>query len=250
MNSEGLNILIIEDELLIAQNIQANLQQLGYQAESFSENTDHLTETIELSLFDLAVVDIGLKGTKNGIVIAQEIRQKVNIPIIFLTSHQEEEMILKAAEAGPAAYLLKPYHISQLVASIQVAIRNYALAENADPSGDIDPQQEDQFIISDSIFIREKSRFIRVNYNKILWLEAKSNYTEIVTQNQKYLLSVTLKNLSEKINHISFIRIHRSHMINLDFITGFEGNTVFIGEKKFPVSQQYRENFFKKFNII
>ena len=147
--SNGLKILIIEDERLIAENIAINLEQLGYLPEWFSEDTDQLTKSVDPGNFDLAIVDIGLKGKKDGITIANEIRGCTNIPIIFLTSHQEEEMILKAAEAGPAAYLLKPYHISQLVASIQVAIINYALTASTDSSGESDPQEEDQFIISD-----------------------------------------------------------------------------------------------------
>ena len=200
--------------------------------------------------FDLAIVDIGLKGEKDGIAIAEELRNKKQVPIIFLTSHQDEAIITRATAVGPAAYLLKPYNISQLAASIHLAIKSFARSEDQNPKDTEYPATEDQYHVADSIFIREKNRFVRINYRDILWLKAKSNYTQITTKNNQYLLTTTLRALSEKIESKSLIRIHRSFMINLDYVSGFDGNLIFINEEKFPVSQQYRENFFKRFNIV
>lgn len=246
----SLRMLIIEDELLIAQNISLNLQKMGYETMLSNKNTDNTLELIDQERIDLAIIDIGLSGKKDGITIATEIRSKLEIPIIFLTSHNEEEIMTRATAVGPAAYLLKPYNASQLAASIHIAIKNYSQSNAVTSVKQDNNSDEDQYQISDSIFIRDKNRFVRINYNEVLWLKAKSNYTQITTLDNQYLLTVTLKTLSEKIKSKSLIRIHRSYMINLDFISSFDGNLIFIKDEKFSVSQQYRENFFKRFNIV
>jgi DNA-binding LytR/AlgR family response regulator len=91
---------------------------------------------------------------------------------------------------------------------------------------------------------------VRLDLSEILWIEAKSNYIEISTKKNKYIISLTLKAFHEKITSPKFVRVHRSYIINIEQVESFEENRVFVAGKEIPVSVTYKSDFLKHIRTL
>lgn len=100
------------------------------------------------------------------------------------------------------------------------------------------------------LFLRKGNAFVRVEINDIILLEADRNYTTIHTKDDTYIYSIILKKIEEKLPQSCFLRVHRSYLINITAITGFEGNLLHIGNLRVPVSRTYRMHVFSLFKTI
>ena len=120
------NILIIEDEPIIALNLKQVLIELGYDVFGIANNRCNTMRILEKedSIPDLILMDIYLQGPTTGIELAKELKDKItpNIPIIFLTANSELATIKEASETFAYGYILKPYKKNHLLASIEIAL--------------------------------------------------------------------------------------------------------------------------------
>ena len=94
-------IMIVEDEWLIAEDIQTCVLKMGYDVSSTESSGPDAIEKAEKDRPDLILMDIVLKGEMSGIEAAEEINERFNIPHIFLTSYADQEMLKKAKTANP-----------------------------------------------------------------------------------------------------------------------------------------------------
>ncbi len=123
------NILIVEDESIIAMEIESYLSSLGYNIVAICSRADDAYEKAINNEVDLILMDIYLIKS-NGIDAALKIKKEKNIPIIFLTAHMDEESIEKAIAVDPVAYLTKPFNRQELFAAIKIALSHCCLTEN------------------------------------------------------------------------------------------------------------------------
>jgi len=114
-------ILLVEDENIEAMDIKNALESFGYLVPYVASNGEEAIEKALEIMPDLIIMDIILKGKKNGIEVASEIKN-LNIPIIYLTAHPEESTVQQAMVTEPYAYLIKPFDTTQLKLSIQMAL--------------------------------------------------------------------------------------------------------------------------------
>ena len=121
-------ILIVEDEAVVAENLEKVITDCGYEVVGRAASADDaVNAAIELKP-DLILMDIVLLGGKNGIDASYEIKEKIDIPIIFLTAYSNLELIDKAKSAEPYAYIVKPFQDRQLFASIEMALYKSQIA--------------------------------------------------------------------------------------------------------------------------
>lgn len=125
-------ILIVEDETIIAAEIQAILERLGYQVVGKARNGDKALDLLASSSPDLALLDITIKGTLSGIDIAKVIRKKYKFPYVFLTSHSDINTLNQVKETLPYGYIVKPFTESDLRSTIELALFKFQ-SENEDP---------------------------------------------------------------------------------------------------------------------
>jgi len=118
----GENILVVEDEFIVAQDIKARLEGLGYTVTGMAHNAEDAIRIAQESRPDLAIMDIMLGGGSDGIEVAGSIRTNLDIPSIFLTAYADEETVRRAAIAEPFGYLVKPFQDRELRAGIETAI--------------------------------------------------------------------------------------------------------------------------------
>jgi DNA-binding NarL/FixJ family response regulator len=118
-------ILIVEDEPLIAEDIQGYLEESGFGVVGIAHNATMALELLATAKPDALLLDINLGSSPDGIELAGIIRQKYQLPFVFLTSHADKGTLERAKQTFPAGYLLKPFDGSDLMTSLEIALFNH-----------------------------------------------------------------------------------------------------------------------------
>ncbi|MCD5362206.1 diguanylate cyclase domain-containing protein [Chromobacterium aquaticum] len=120
--SIGNGLLIVEDEGVVALDLRTSLESLGYRVLGVCANADDAVRSAEALRPDLVLMDIHLDGDVPGTEAARVIRERFQIPSIFLTAYAEEDMLRNAESSAPYGYLLKPYQLRELNASVRMGL--------------------------------------------------------------------------------------------------------------------------------
>jgi two-component system, cell cycle sensor histidine kinase and response regulator CckA len=123
----GLRVLVVEDEALIAEELQERLTRLGMIVVAAVDSADLAIESAISKQPDLILMDVRLKGKGDGISAADAIRQRQDIPVVFLTAHSDRATIERAKRGAPFGYVLKPFHERELLVAIEMAVHRHAL---------------------------------------------------------------------------------------------------------------------------
>lgn len=251
---EKLNIFIVEDESIVAKDIQNSLIKLGYNVVGIANNgKDAIEKILELKP-DLLLMDIMIKGDLTGIDVSEKIKEKLNVPIIFLTAYADEGTLAKAKIAEPYGYILKPFKEVDLHSTIEMAYYKH--------QKDSELQKERDFLYSlveskeesnkDILFVKANSRLVKVLLKDIYYVEALKDYVIINTQYARYTIHSTMKEIDKKLGNVEFARVHRSYIARLDKISSIDSQNVILenDKKTIPVGGSYREELMKKLNLL
>lgn len=126
-NGNRPKILVVEDEQVVALDLEQSLTGLGYEVVAVTHSGQSALQHAEQWGPDLVLMDIQLEGTLDGIAAAQKIRERWQIPVVFVTANTNEETLARAKAAGPYGYLLKPFRPKELNATILVALQQHRL---------------------------------------------------------------------------------------------------------------------------
>jgi signal transduction histidine kinase len=118
-------ILVVEDEQLVALDLQRRLTQLGHQVVAIADRANTAVDAVDQLHPDLILMDIHLKGENNGISAAVQIQDHYHLPIIFLTAHADVATVNEAKTTHPFGYLLKPVSTHHLSTSIDIALARH-----------------------------------------------------------------------------------------------------------------------------
>jgi DNA-binding LytR/AlgR family response regulator len=224
-------ILVVDDDIFIAEQLNAILTDLGYDVVGIATNSDMAIEIIKETPPDLALLDIRMHGLKQGFSIAKFLNEENQIPFIFITSFADKSTVEEASALKPLAYVLKPFNEQNIYSTLEIAFA--ALTK-----------KKTHVTISS-----EQGKF-NIAFKDILWVKVEDKYLEIQTINQNHLYRSTLSSLESQLDEHSFCRIHRSYVVNLNQIKLFKSNMVFIGEIEIPVSRTFLPDFKMKFEQI
>ena len=122
--AEGAKVLIVEDDKLVARDIEASLKKSGYRIGGIARTYDEALHYALDKEIDIALMDISLEGKHDGIETAIQLRKKHEIPSVFLTSHDELSMLKKVLDTEPEGYLIKPFKTQELISALEVGIAN------------------------------------------------------------------------------------------------------------------------------
>jgi len=238
-----IQVLIVEDEFIIADYIQGCLVNLGYDVAGICSTYDEAVAALQDHQPDITIIDITIKGEKDGIDIANHISQSLDIPFIFASSHGDKSTIDKAKQTRPAAYLIKPFTEEDLYAAIETALVNFSNQK-------IKAEQEEEIIIiHDGFFIRHKNRFIKILLDELIYAEANDNYVNLFTADTHYTLKTTLLKLQEVLPHF-FLRIQKSYIVNLHQLKSFDMEELVVHNKTLPIGKSYSEALLEKLKIV
>lgn len=131
MQNSAPSILIVEDEALIAVEIESTLRKLGYRIAGKARNGDKALDLFASAKPDLALLDIDIKGTRNGIDLARVIRANYNFPFVFLTAFSDRDTLGKLKDTMPYGYIVKPFNRGELLSTIELALHKHAAEQDA-----------------------------------------------------------------------------------------------------------------------
>ena len=225
-------ILIVEDEALIADHLAACLESEGYIVQAIFDEAEAALAHLQLHRPDLILLDIQLAGALDGVDLAAAVLATSKVPIVYLTSNTDARTIARVKLTQPAGFIVKPFQPADLRPAIELAL--FSHERSATPRPQATAQQDDSF------FIKDKHVLQRVYYKDILCAEAMDNYTRIHLADRKYMLSLTLKVVEEKLKEHGFFRIHRTWLVNVSRITCIRPTSVSIGEMEIPSSTTAR----------
>ncbi|MDG2448821.1 MAG: response regulator transcription factor [Saprospiraceae bacterium] len=128
--AENYRIIIVEDEVLIAEDLRDVIESLGYEVADVCHNSERALDQIHTLRPDMVILDINIRGTKTGIEVGQIIQDNYDIPFIYLSSLSDRDTLNKAKITRPRGYLVKPFKDRDLLSTIEMAIYNHTMDLN------------------------------------------------------------------------------------------------------------------------
>ncbi|HEY0712113.1 MAG TPA: response regulator, partial [Polyangia bacterium] len=120
-------ILVVEDEPELAAEVEQTLIELGYDVVGRAASGDEAIARAEERLPDLVLMDIRLRGERDGIETAAEIRDRFRLPVVFMSAHTDEATLGRARRSSPYGYVVKPFTLGELWTAVEIALERHAL---------------------------------------------------------------------------------------------------------------------------
>ena len=236
-------VLIVEDEVIIADSMADSLEEFGYEVLEPVTSYEEALQSMEEEAPDIAILDIQLSGKKSGVDLATEINQAFKFPFIFLTSNSDRLTLEEAKKVEPLAFLVKPFNKKELYTSIELALYNYSKQREK-------ALDQENLIIKNALFIKRNKTFLRIDFSDILYLKSDHIYIEIHTTNgNKHVVRGSLNDYINKLNQ-SFFRCHRSAIVNLDYLAEIKASTLTLVNNNIdiPIGKKQRDELVEKLN--
>jgi response regulator NasT len=115
--------MIVEDEVIVAEDLRRNLEAAGYEVVGQAVDGREAIQLAEELRPDLILMDVRLEGETTGIEAAKAITDKIDAGIIYVSAHSDDQVVDDAAKAGALAFIVKPFHLPQVISAIRVALR-------------------------------------------------------------------------------------------------------------------------------
>lgn len=230
-----INCIIIEDEIpaqKILKNFIGKMPSLNL-VETFKA-------AIEANLFlnnntvDVVFLDINLPDM-SGLDFIKTIK---NPPAIIMTTAYPEYAVSSFELDTIVDYLVKPFSFDRFLKAINKAKERVRIPEN------ISEENND-----DTIFLNVDKTLHKLVLSSILYIESDRNYITVVTETQKLSYIDSLKNWTAKLPENQFIQVHKSYIINSQFVDKISGNTIFVNANKIPIGRTYKQELLKTLGI-
>ena len=250
MNKIG--ILVVEDENIVAKDIQQSLKKLGYDVLGISATGEDAIEKAEHTKPNLVLMDIMLKGDISGIEAADHIRLKLNIPVIFLTAYADSSTLSKAKVTEPYGYIIKPFKEIDLQTNIEIALYKHEKAKESQRERDFLYSLVETKSTKEVIFVKSNLKLVKIYIKEIYYLEALKDYVTINTKNNRFIVHSTMKDIEKKLPPAEFVRAHRSYIIRIDKIAAIDHHFLIVDDmqKQIPISATYKIELEKRLNML
>ena len=236
--AKKVKIAIVEDEMIIASVIQDCLQKLNYEVVNPVMSYNEAIEMLYTEQPDLVIIDIRISGNKDGIELAEYIRENYSIPFIYLTANSDKETLSRAKKTTPNAYLLKPFTQNDLYAAIEIGLNNFEMQKN------------NNAFVPTSIIVKDGYDLINIAFSEIVFLTSADNYVKIFLKNGKSVLTrSTISEMKNRLPQNLFCQISRSCIINKNFISKVEKNNVLVNDLSLPITSTYRPKLIAQIHI-
>ena len=222
---DSLKILIVEDEVLIAEDLKDILLSFGVKDIEMAHDKAGALEALEAFDPDMVLLDIRMRNETDGIEIGEYISKNYQKPFIYITAHSDVEMIKQIIKTKPLAYITKPIKKSDLFASISLA------------------QAHVKQSAGNNLKIKDGFSTLVIPIGSILYIESEGNYINIYCDNKRYVSRQSLDSVVSELNGDQFFRIHRSYLVNVAKVKSYSKKEVVLGNITLPVSRGLGDDF-------
>lgn len=227
IDDDEINRLTLEHYI----ELTPNLKLVG----SMADGIAGLTFFREGNKVDVLFLDIEMPHL-SGLEL---LRVLTDPPEVIITTARQD-FAVDAFELRVADYLVKPFDFARFTQAVERVQPRQAAAAAAEVPASAD------------LFVKVNSRMVRINFDEVLYVEALSDYVNIVTAKHKYIVYTTLKALENRLGpYPHFIRVHRSYLLNTQHIDSIEDNTANLRGGHFvPIGKSYQDGFYKSLQRI
>jgi len=241
-----IKVLIVEDEPLYAGQLEMLVLELGYLPLAKVSSGDMAIDMVQAAQPDLILMDINIDGDKDGIETAAIIHQTNKIPVIFITSMQDDATFERAKSASPYAFITKPFSAKKLQRTIELAMAR------------MQPQQEnttgwsEDLLVKDSFYIKVKNTLEKVTLTDIQWIEVVNRDCIVHTIEKPLTVRISLTELIAKLPETLFLQVHRSFIVNIKHIGSVDltNNRITIKDNQIPISKAHKDGILEKLQIL
>ncbi len=242
--SNKLKVLLFEDRKEDTLRLQETLLAQQMEVVGVASNIDEGLELVNTIDFDIALLDIFINGKPEGIELANEIGTEK--PFIFITSSIEASIFEKAKNTNPQNYLIKPFNPLELSFAIELAIEKAVAKEGAF-------SQKIPICHNDSILIKKNKAFIKIKLKNIYSISVEGQYCNVNTDEDIFLLHISLTQLIKEFPEAQFIRVNRNLMVNTEkikIVYPDDNLIILTNNEKVSLSRRYKVAFFKNYRIF
>lgn len=375
MNStKKLKIMIVEDEMIVAKDLQRILKKLNYETTDPFASGKKALEQMEFLRPDFLLLDINLKGEMDGIQLAEHIMQDYGIPFVFITAFSDKQTLNRAKMVEPYGYIIKPFSEDDIRTTVELALykhsRDIEQRSKSNTFADALDNIEQGIIITDAMrkiifinrtaeslagvprsevvgndieavlkmsdeitknnflklfepdeknnslnkdveltlsrnkviintfpvntsnlhssgmaivmtsagtangapstateknlinfleniyssngfFVKKDAKFVRVNFKDILYIEAMDNYVILkITGGEQYVLHSSMKDIESRVPQLTFARVHRSYIVQIEKVQSIEENILVIEGHRIPIGKSYKDALMERLNLF
>lgn len=230
-----MEILIVEDEAIIAESLFQLLRVLNYTPLEPVSTPEEAIEAINEQNPKLIILDVTLQNGRTGLEIAGYIDDnKLNIPYIILTAHSDANTISQVKKYNPDSYLVKPFSRENLFAAIEMAI---PVLQGDEEHGEIVSNGEDL----QDMFLKIGTKHEKIVVKDIRYIHAQGKYTKLYMGEAKRLIRMSLTATMEFFNGINWLRVHKSYSANPEYISKVGSEDIWIEGEKIPIGRFYMD---------
>lgn len=238
----SIRTIIVDDEPRAAEVIKKYVQQVSeIELISTCNNGIQAFQELKEKSIDLLFLDINMPGLSG----TELIRSLQNPPlIVFTTAHLE--YAIEGFDLNAVDYLLKPIPFDRFLKAIDKVLNLHKLQTIALPA--IQPVKQFAPDKPFYIYMRIDRQLVKLDTEEIQWIESDKDYIKVVTKKTTYMTKQKISAMENLLPIWAFLRIHRSYIIPLDKVRGYNPNYLMIENKKIPIGKNYKQICMEKFN--
>ena len=222
--------LIVDDEPIARTILEEFVKKTdSLELAGSCKNALEASSKIRKEKIDLIFLDIEMPEM-SGLDLIKTMHEKPKI--ILVTS--KEKYAVEAFEFDVSDYIVKPPTYVRFLKAVNKVLDSVKSEETPNTF----------------LFVKVDSRLVKIDVNSINYIEAQGDYVSISTKEKNYTIYSTMKSLVDKINNESFVRVHRSYIVNINNITDIEDNNLLLEKKIIPIGASYKSSLMKKLSII
>lgn len=216
-------ILIVEDEILIANLLKQIILDHGYECAGIAISYNKAVKFLIKYDIDAVLLDVNLYGDKSGVQIGKLLKYEYKIPFIYLTSHTDAETISEIMLTGPVAYLVKPIQNAALTTTLDLLFANGIQHTN-------------------NLFdLKDGTTVYRIDLTKLQYIKSDGNYLEVHLSPEKKVIRSSISKIIETLPLSTLFQINRRIAINPKFISEIKGSQLILKDgTMFKISELRR----------
>lgn len=226
------NVYIVEDMAVTRAAIASVLKQKEYSICGSAVTAEKAWIEIQELPVDIVMLDLNLKGNKNGIWLAKKIRESVDCAIVYLTAYGSDGILSQIYKTKPDGYIMKPFNNPTLLSTVKVALQNYTIKSSFESTTSAKVKHA---------YVRCQNGLIRVASDSILYLKSEGNYVSIFSEDASPLIARNrLDTILEQLSFKNVFRVHRRYAVNAYKVDSITSNSVVIGGTEIPTTKTYQ----------
>lgn len=234
---QKLKLLIVDDEPLAQEILQTYIAKIDVlELVGVCKNALEAYSAVNKGVVDLILLDINMPEI-TGIDFLKSLK---NPPLVIFTTAYPQ-FAIESYELNAIDYLLKPIPFDRFLKAMNKAQQFLMPSQSSMPPAEIKTPADT------ILFVRSEGKWVKINLAEVWFVEGLKDYVRLWMNNGRIAVHSTMKNFEQQLSaHAQFVRVHKSHIVNLNFITEVDGNSIRIKDQLIAIGSTYKEDVAKK----